>query len=469
MGDTHGGASDLDPSSVGCVPAGAGGAPERVHHFTAPSGERVRLVASTVETGTDPLFDTVVYIRTACREPGSEIACNDDASGPSARPRASRASVEVAGGTEVYVVVDGYDVFDAGAYQLRVRAVPALPDGQACDPTGTADACRGSSICTMAGTGSPHCAPGTPPILDELVGQILENGRSVRLWLSGGDPDGDAVALHVDFLDAAASVVLSAERGLPSSVAGQTSFGPLVGFAQDGLLDVVPSATQATGTLIDGAGLDSAAVTVPLTPIPIRRLGEACDPAGLLDACQGEALCTSGSCLEPSSVADACAAAQGISGSTLFATTLSPGAGTFEGSCAYGRGFTEIVYRVTLAQPSDLRVSTTPMPSSTALDTALYVRSSCADPGTQIACNDNSAPDDVRSTLQLVDLPAGDLFVFVDGSRSGDGFVPFGPVGVDIEIVPIVGAGASCGATVDGGVPVGRCATGLSCVSGTCQ
>src|SRR5262249_7719973 len=100
------------------------------------------------------------------------------------------------------VVVDGADRFARGAYALRVRAVPALPSGASCDPSGALDACRIPQICTSR-TGTPLCAPGAPPSLGAAAAQVLENGLSVRILVSGGDPDGDAVLTHVDLRDAA--------------------------------------------------------------------------------------------------------------------------------------------------------------------------------------------------------------------------------------------------------------------------
>jgi hypothetical protein len=165
----------------------------------------------------------------------------------------------------------------------------------------------------------------------------------------------------------------------------------------------------------------------------------------------------------------ACSAAPLVTDTTALADTLSPVMGNFESSCAFSAGLDDRVYRVVLARASDLIVTTDLLPSAAALDTVLYLRTSCTDPTTELACNDNIDPGNAHSRILLSDLAAGTYFAYVDGSRNGAGFLATGAFGVVFEIVPIVGAGEACGTAVDGGAPVGRCASGLSCVGGTCQ
>src|SRR5262249_1280216 len=176
-GDTSGAARDLEPA-MACS-NGSGGARERAHRFTAPASARVRLTASTDGTDTTPGYDTVLYLRTDCATGATEIARNDATNVPGPRPLGSRASVEVAGGTSLVVIVDGFDEFAAGQYGLRVRAVPALPDGSQCDPTGMMNACRTGEICTSAGGPPPHCAPGTPPTLTQAGAPTAGHGPPV--------------------------------------------------------------------------------------------------------------------------------------------------------------------------------------------------------------------------------------------------------------------------------------------------
>src|SRR5262249_18399757 len=152
---------------------------------------------------------------------------------------------------------------------LQVRAVPALPRGSPCDPSGVQNACRVGDICTIAMGPPPRCAPGTPPELTAVSAQVMENGRSARIIVTGSDVDGDAIAAHMDVLDGAGAVLASAERGLGPGI-GQTSFGPLEVYLQDGLVDRLPPVASTRVFLIDGAGLRSGLVAAALLPVPVR-------------------------------------------------------------------------------------------------------------------------------------------------------------------------------------------------------
>jgi hypothetical protein len=121
--------SELEPPA-GCTRPGGGGGYERVHRFTVPVGPTARLVASTAQAGTNPQLDTVIYLRSGCLDSGA-LACNDDAEAPGSRPLASAISIDLAGGTTVYVIVDGFDRFALGAYELDVRAGPVPADAGA--------------------------------------------------------------------------------------------------------------------------------------------------------------------------------------------------------------------------------------------------------------------------------------------------------------------------------------------------
>lgn len=92
---TTAGASAHDPE--GC---GRGGSPERVFAFTAQGNGL--LTASTADSG----YDTVLYVRTACDDPASEIACSDDRG---VFDTSSSVTFNVENGRTYYLFVDGYD------------------------------------------------------------------------------------------------------------------------------------------------------------------------------------------------------------------------------------------------------------------------------------------------------------------------------------------------------------------------
>jgi len=88
-----------------------GRGPEAVLEFEAP--EDGTWVFDT--DGSD--FDTLLYVRTACTEPASELECDDDGGGAGS---SSRAEAWLNEGQVVYVFVDGYFAFSSGTWVLNV-------------------------------------------------------------------------------------------------------------------------------------------------------------------------------------------------------------------------------------------------------------------------------------------------------------------------------------------------------------
>lgn len=80
----------------------------------------------------------------------------------------------------------------------------------------------------------------------------------------------------------------------------------------------------------------------------------------------------------------------------------------FHASCAREALSGERVY--VLRVPEDSRVS---LRAAADYDVALYVRASCDDAATEVACNDDG--DDTAHAALDLDLRAGTYFVFVDG------------------------------------------------------
>jgi len=107
------------------------------------------------------------------------------------------------------------------------------------------------------------------------------------------------------------------------------------------------------------------------------------------------------------------------------------GASTSTGSCGGGSA-PEAAYRLVLAQPSDVFVTT----HGTGFDTVLYMRrGTCC--GQELACNDN-ADGRTTSVLSQQNLPAGTYYVFVDGAKASES----GDFTVDIYITPTATAAA---------------------------
>ncbi len=213
--DTGGDASVSDPcdsttamtgNTATVVIAGAGSAltgscggdgPEVVLEWTADATDSFTATA-TVDDSTDT--DTVVYVQSTCGDAGSELGCNDDASGTTF---GSAATFDAVAGTTYFIVVDTYDADSIGTVQVSVDAVvpPECGDGivngeDICDgdasidpnecsefgyDSGTAtcsDACTiDLSACVIASTETTNTcdAPGTITLTDGSWSETVTN------------------------------------------------------------------------------------------------------------------------------------------------------------------------------------------------------------------------------------------------------------------------------------------------------
>ena len=117
-------------------------------------------------------------------------------------------------------------------------------------------------------------------------------------------------------------------------------------------------------------------------------------------------------------------------GQTLRGTTRG-GQFSQEGTCG-GRGSTEVVFMVRVDEEIEtLRISTV-LPEN-ALETVLYIRRSCLDTGSEMACIRETLDDGVAANeLELRQPPVGTYFVFLDGATGGSG-----DFAVHFEAVPL--------------------------------
>ena len=113
-GSCRGGIFDPDPSGE-----------EVIYRFEAPA-DGAYCVSSAGSA-----YDTVVYVRGACEDLGSELACNDDSDGLQ-----GEVDVQLTAGEDYFLFLDGYNGASFGAYQLLVYqgACGAPPPvGEDCD------------------------------------------------------------------------------------------------------------------------------------------------------------------------------------------------------------------------------------------------------------------------------------------------------------------------------------------------
>jgi hypothetical protein len=141
------------------------------------------------------------------------------------------------------------------------------------------------------------------------------------------------------------------------------------------------------------------------------------------------------------SIGEVCGSATPLTPGTTVAGTTANEANYFEATCAGQAQSPDRVYTLDVTQRSRVRVR---MQSS--YDGAVYLRSSCADASTELACNDDY--QDTRHSLATATLDPGHYFVYADGfstAASGD-------YSLTADLVPATGSGApgdTCaGATV---------------------
>lgn len=121
------GATEEGAGMLGTEDCGFGDAEEAAFAFVAETAGTY--CANTI--GSE--FDTILYARTSCGDPSSELDCDDDG----ADGATSQLEFSAAPGTPVYLIVDGYDELEFGNYALTVSA-------------GTCDAAAAAAICSAA-------------------------------------------------------------------------------------------------------------------------------------------------------------------------------------------------------------------------------------------------------------------------------------------------------------------------------
>lgn len=154
--------------------------------------------------------------------------------------------------------------------------------------------------------------------------------------------------------------------------------------------------------VVDGYGSGMGQYEVALSMMPMRSVGEVCADATALTP-----------------------------GATVAGSTATE-ANYFEATCAGNAGSPDRVYTLDVAQRSRVRVR-----MQSTYDGAVYLRSTCADASTELACNDDY--QDTRHSLATATLDPGRYFVYADGfsdTSSGD-------YSLTADVVPATGSGAA--------------------------
>ena len=152
FGDTTNAPSILEPECT----LGSDGR-EIVHSVTF---DEATTVCATTE-GSD--FDTVLYVRSGCEQPGTEVACDDDGG----EGTTSVVEFEAAADTEYFFIVDGYSSSHYGNYSLQLIA-------EACDAFLLADGCASPAVATVGTTSGQNTSSGAVHTSPECGGDGAE-------------------------------------------------------------------------------------------------------------------------------------------------------------------------------------------------------------------------------------------------------------------------------------------------------
>jgi hypothetical protein len=113
---------------------GRGGESVYVITLSAPSS----LFVTTAFPATT--LDTVVYVRQECRNPDTELGCNDDTG-----PKVSTLLIPRAEPGVYYIVVDAFGPGSIGHFKLQVQTY--LAEGEPCDPAADPSECPPGLVC----------------------------------------------------------------------------------------------------------------------------------------------------------------------------------------------------------------------------------------------------------------------------------------------------------------------------------
>ncbi len=335
------------------------------------------LVATTDFPGTS--FDSVLYVRRACTEASTQVACSDDVGGTNTR---SSLTASLTPGS-YFLIVDGKTPAATGAFTLQANLYAGL--GETCTQ---ASQCAPGFVCRVALGGSgmtcerPVCSDGRDDDADTKIDFPLDPGCTT--------PD------DMTETDTCPGV------GCPACANGvDDDLDTRIDYPDD------TSCTSASGT------------SEADCPVEV-------DPLGVITA-----------------------------GTTTGTTT---GAGNqFMPACQTTSTAPDRVQMLYVRAPLATLVIDT---IGSAFDTVLTLKDSlCA---TDVECNDDGAPDFVRSRIARTGVAVGSYAIVVDGYSTGNG-------AYTLHVSGTYGNGAACDPTM----PMFVCGAGYACTgpagTATCQ
>jgi hypothetical protein len=330
--------------------AGGARSPDRVYAIDVPSRSRMRVRMQST-------YDGAIYVRSDCQNPNAEIACNDD-------HRDTRHSmlVTTVDPGRYYIFADGFSSGSQGDYSLRADLAP-LSGGNV-----PADTCAAAGTITAG----QDIVFDTFPASDDMAGSCGGQGAPDLVYRLDVP---SRMRLRARLADPEFAGVLYLQRQCGTSTS-----------------EVVCSGASRRGTELD-ANLQPGQYFLVVDGAGADQFGAGRLEVQLEDLQALEQACRQAPRLRP--------------GRTVTGDTSSS-RDRFQASCAGGAGSADLVYQLRLVRRSRVRIRSTQQ-----YDGAIYIRRECADPTTEVACNDD-ASDNRHSEVDAV-LDAGNYFVFVDG------------------------------------------------------
>ncbi len=418
-------------------------APQEVIAYTVPGSGEVG-VAFTLDTaGTDENFAAVVQVRGACDEiPPAAGTCYGAQENQPGIPASG--GVLANGGDVIYFVVTGWaeamaPATASGPWQMDITAgpneAPTLVGGQLSDVGGSLEV----TLSTMDDSGA----------------------TTYRLELQGADGMGvdindDGMVNEGDWLIGGFN-----EESAPAFV-GTARWTDLFALLPEGL-----NITQAETAVRDIFNVESAPMTITIGSA--AAIGDACDATTY---CALELACVSDVCAASAESTTVCATATALTittptdttTNTTVSGTIPAGTGALTPGCTNAVG-PEVIYIVTVPATGTFDViARTNLAGTGMTDTAIYLRNTCEDPTTQLACNDDIdlAGMVYTSRFELLDAPAGDHAIVVEQWFPVPTTTP-GDFQMEVSLRPVLATGDTC----DNAGLNNRCAAG-PCAATVC-
>lgn len=426
---------------------------QEVIELSVPGTGPVAIDVDATGPGTPIDFNTVIQVRRDCAVAPEGVfppTCFDDVTTDEIR---SRGAFTAMGGETVYLYVTGYS--DPPAEQVAVDEGPIQIDismraNNA--PTLTAGFMRLAEDDVLVGVTATDDDADLAGIAMNFLGP---DGELLDIFGDGSATlEGDALVLN--FQPAPSGTSYDDYTVIRAVDIGLGAYLRAVG------------ATAAILRVFDTGNASSAQLNVTITEANLVGFEDACDA---MNACRSPMQCELGICQVFGPARTVCDSAieLAIETPTTVATsvrrsgTTGAGLGQYVPSCVdnpNGPIGAERVYAVTVpAGMFDLLV-TTNLPGSGTTDTILYVRSTCPDSGTELACNDDIGADP-HSAVEIRDIAAGRYSIFVERFGGlGSGSIPHE---LEVTLRPVLATGAACD---DTGV-TNRCAAG-PCAASVC-